>query len=168
MWLAATLSISTGLQYFLFPYLLFLHPKRGTLLFRWKVTHLHLLLEQSSLEFSSVEPLLAGVFLIFSLSWPLSTHSEHTCFSFILGRKNLPCDCASLSRSPCFFPLLPHSWRVFYAWCFLFITAYLSLKPYAQITSELVVPHLLASFSFYLIFVTFDIVTILFIKLAPP
>lgn len=190
MWLVATLSVSTVLQYFLFPYLFFLWSQKR---------YAFITLKGNSFTCAS-ETVFSGTFLcwatscwyflIFSLYWPLSTHYwwVDTYWQTGVIKSNIPLDrleslstsdlvllhpgekkvtpwLCHLSRSPSVFPLPLHSWRVAYTWCFLCS----SLKPYApaQITSELVMPDLLASFSFYLIFVTFDIVTVLFIKFAP-
>lgn len=110
-----------------------------------------MLLEQSSLELSSVEPLLAGIFLIFSLCWPLSTHSEHTWVSFILGRKGYPVTVPVCQDLPLFFLYYRTLEKYSVPGVFsVSLTVCSSLKPYApaQITSELVMPDLLASFPF--------------------
>lgn len=132
MWLVATLLNNTGLQYFVFHYLLFLVSQRRYVFISLKGSSFkcfssHSL--QSSLEPSSVTTLLTSIFQ-FSLSIGFYLPTLNYWVSFILERKSYPLTASSPSL-PFLFPPLLHSWRVVCASCFLCITFYSSLNCHA-------------------------------------
>lgn len=158
-WLPSWSALVYGIFFFLTCF--FFCPKGGMLLCLWRVIHFHVLL----IPFSSG---LSGTFLYWdTIYWcdfnylsPLAFIRPLQTYLGLLhvGEKSYPITMPVCQAVPVSFT----------TWYFLCITSCSSLKPsvLSQITSELIMPDLLACFSFYLIFVTFDIVTILFMRFS--
>lgn len=133
MWLVATLLNNIGLQYFVFPYLLFLVSQRRYVFISLKGSSFKCVFYPIPSSLLWNLPLLKHFSLVFfSFRSPIGLYLPTLNYwvSFILERKSYPLTASSPS-SPFLFPSLLHSWRVVCALCFLCITSYSSLNCHA-------------------------------------